>query len=368
MKNMLSQKPPPILTTAIIVIATIAIAASRVLNFDIWWHLKAGEVIWENGALLANDVFSYTAAGTPWLNHEWLFELVAWLAYNSWGNAALIAFKIATTAGIAFISYRTIKLLKHSEHAAMWGTLLLLWALSGRIMARPFMLTLFLVTLFCYLLHSFAAGKRRGLWATIPLTVIWVNWHGGGIIAPALVLAYALGESIQARLGGPQAIPTKDRRLLWLIGGLVLAASTLNPMGIGTFLFPFQHTDMNAIMAYTQEWLPVLDPRLNNIFAIIILKITVVAVMVSYIANRRDARISHIMLTLLTSYMLLKGHRFGPQFMIINIPILFFNFTVWTKKISVPTTKAITYQWLSLVAATVCSDIQHYSWVSPFDK
>jgi hypothetical protein len=351
MNSIPSRKSLPTLIAAIITVAVLSVGATKIVNFDIWWHLKTGEIIWNSANLLSSDIFSYTIAGTPWLNHEWLFELFAWLAYSAWGITALIVFKTAMTAGVALISYRSIKLLAGSQSWAMWGTLLLLWSIAGRLMARPFMLTLLLVALFCYLLHLFASGKRRALWATIPLTIIWVNWHGGGILAPALILAYALGESIQAKLKGPSAIPAGNRRLLWLIGGLVLAASALNPMGIDTFVFPFQHTDMNAIMAYTQEWLPVMDPRLSNLISVVIIKIAIPATMISYILNRRSARMSHIMLTILTSFILLKGKRFAPHFMIVNIPILILNLTIWFKRFPRPAMKKDFFRWLSIIIA-----------------
>ena len=34
---------------------------------DFWWHLKVGEIIAATGQIPAADVFSYTAAGQPWL-------------------------------------------------------------------------------------------------------------------------------------------------------------------------------------------------------------------------------------------------------------------------------------------------------------
>ncbi len=354
MKIEISKKIFPIIIFAIIAVAVLSVAAMRVTNLDIWWHLKAGELIWENGALLTEDPFSYTALGAPWVNHEWLFQILAWLAYDSLGSAALIAFKIIMTGGIALAVYKTIKLLLRSENAAMWGTLLLLCSIGVRVMARPFLLGLLFIAIFAYLLHSFRAGKERIIWWTIPITIVWVNWHGSGIIAPAMIFAYAFGESIQAKLSGPAAMERKSRRLLWLVGGSVLAASTINPMGIDTLLFPFEHANMTAIMAYTQEWMPILSPDLSNLIHIIILKGLIVITMISYIANRRDVRISHIALTALTSYTLLKGHRFAPYFAIINIPILLLNFRVWSKKLSIPVTRIALFRWLSITAA-ICA-------------
>ena len=41
-------------------------------NVELWQHLKTGEFIVSNGAIPDTDIFSYTAAGRPWINTRWL--------------------------------------------------------------------------------------------------------------------------------------------------------------------------------------------------------------------------------------------------------------------------------------------------------
>ena len=50
----------------------------QVLNDgDTWWHLAAAEWIINHQAAPHADPFSYTRAGAPWLDHEWLSQAIA---------------------------------------------------------------------------------------------------------------------------------------------------------------------------------------------------------------------------------------------------------------------------------------------------
>ena len=39
---------------------------------DTWWKLRAGRDIWHSHRVVLTDVYSHTAYGSFWLNHEWL--------------------------------------------------------------------------------------------------------------------------------------------------------------------------------------------------------------------------------------------------------------------------------------------------------
>ena len=52
-------------------------------NSDLWFHLAAGREIWQGRGIPAADSWSYTAAGRPWHNHEWLADLL----YYGWSRA-----------------------------------------------------------------------------------------------------------------------------------------------------------------------------------------------------------------------------------------------------------------------------------------
>src|SRR5216110_1865452 len=49
---------------------------------DFWWHLKIGEVIATTRSIPRIDLFSFTAAGQPFIVQNWLAELFYYATYR----------------------------------------------------------------------------------------------------------------------------------------------------------------------------------------------------------------------------------------------------------------------------------------------
>ena len=41
-------------------------------DFDVWWHLRAGQMVLQSGHLPRVDDWTYTNAGRPWIDLYWL--------------------------------------------------------------------------------------------------------------------------------------------------------------------------------------------------------------------------------------------------------------------------------------------------------
>src|ERR1700690_3839823 len=77
----------------------IAIAdAGRWADPALWGHLVFGRLILMHGHLPPRDIYSYSAAGLPWHDHEWLSEVVLALCWNGFGVVGLKLMKLAATA------------------------------------------------------------------------------------------------------------------------------------------------------------------------------------------------------------------------------------------------------------------------------
>ena len=338
-----NNPPSKLLRYASLLGLILAVGATRLANFDIWWHLKTGEIITKWGQIPNFDIFSYTASGNPWMNHEWLFQIIGWNLFEKFNIAAFTSIKLIATIGIAIAVYRTIKSLTKSDYAALWGSAFILISIADRIMARPFLATLFFLAFFLMQLHKYVANEKKSLWLLPPLTIIWINLHAGGLLAPQLIIAFALGESLHSILKtkpnwqAPSPIDSKKIRHLWTIGALCICACAITPHGIQTIIFPISHLGMGNILANTQEWLPALDPRLDGVISQILFRIVLIITPIAYIVNRKSVRLSHLLLTILTAFLLFQGKRFTPHFILVNIPIIFFNFREIAKRI--PLTK-----------------------------
>lgn len=345
-----SKAPRPLVYAVIIFSLAISAGFTKIFDFDIWWHIKTGWIINKWHEIPKFDIFSYTAGGEPWINHEWLFQSLSALAFYNFGLSPFTIFQFISTIIIYAFIYSTVKLIVGSKSAALWAVLIVLLATADRIIARPYLLSLILTAMFCYSLHSFSAGRLRQLYWLPVITIFWINFHGGGIMAPMIVLCFALGETIQTfseRLDptSPPAISRKKIKHLWFIFLLTTLACIVNPYGADSIVFPFLHVKMDTILMYTQEWLPAFDPRLDLIVSQIVFKVVLCVALISFIINRKQVRFSHFLLLAMAGMLVLKGKRFTPDFVVIVLPVAFFNLKNICSKIPVTKTAGHLHAW-----------------------
>jgi hypothetical protein len=91
----------PLLIVVAALAAGAVIGSYQIANTSIGWHLASGRWILSERAVPRADPFSLTAAGTPWLDHEWLFQVVAALADGLGGAEALVALRALAVAALA---------------------------------------------------------------------------------------------------------------------------------------------------------------------------------------------------------------------------------------------------------------------------
>src|SRR5690349_12740586 len=69
---------------------------------DLWGHLTWGRLMIHDRTLLRTDTFSYTAAGRPFFDHEWLADLLTAEVFDTFGPVGLIALKLALLGLMTF--------------------------------------------------------------------------------------------------------------------------------------------------------------------------------------------------------------------------------------------------------------------------
>ena len=159
-----------------------------VADFDVWWHLRTGQLILETHTVPRLDLFTYTNATRPWIDVYWLYQVGLALLYRAGGASALVLLKATAGAGIVALSM----LGRRPGHRAWpWALAWLPGVLmvSGRLSERPEAASLLLLTATLVLLAR-AARAPRGLWLLPILQVVWVNCHGFFVLGPLVLLAY----------------------------------------------------------------------------------------------------------------------------------------------------------------------------------
>jgi len=168
---------------AVLVFTAIA-AAFKIRAYDVFWHLTAGLWILQNRALPDPDPFRFTAAGSPWVDHEWLFQVALATIENLGGLAGLWMFRICLALGLALILWFSAR----RAGAPVVGTGMALFiALLGarpRWFLRPEFPTLVALALLLALLSEFRRGRQRWpIVVVLLLTLFWANSHPGSLMA-----------------------------------------------------------------------------------------------------------------------------------------------------------------------------------------
>ncbi|KGE03072.1 hypothetical protein HRUBRA_02304 [Pseudohaliea rubra DSM 19751] len=215
---------------------------TEMMGSDLWWHLAAGREMLAQGTVWLDDPFSYSAAGEPWRNHEWLADLIFYGWANVFGVPALVYWKwlvvVATYLGLALVLER----MGGDRGAAVLAAAVALALAAPFIDVRPHLYTLAGVVL---LLHLALERPPRRLPLCL-LFLLWANLHGGfvfGLMALALLV-------FPWRSPSPGALRARGVTIL-----ACALTSLLNPDGIVVFVQPIEYAFTDSPYRSLGEWL-----------------------------------------------------------------------------------------------------------------
>ena len=221
-------------------------------------HIKSGQHTLSNFFPATTDIFSSTAEGRPWNNLSWLFDAVLAGFYNlgemvGSGGVAISLLK-------AVIAAVTIGVLVHTnrkDSPTWWGTIcavIALLACHRQFTARPEIITLLGVALTVRWIHLWKEnGDPKSIkWLAI-LFLVWANSDPRMFLGLAVLLLYALGETLGDWLGFPGLSDDARRRKLWVAVGVSVIVTLINPFLWNALLAPMS--------LYTAEY-----PTLSEIY------------------------------------------------------------------------------------------------------
>jgi hypothetical protein len=208
----------------------------------IGWHLATGRLILATGTLPRVDQFSFTAAGRPWINYYWLFEIVSALCERVGGLVFFAAVWTVVYGLIPVVMYRNAIRAGASPLAALPVTLAAYAVLVSHAFARPHVVTYLFFAVVVGCIGDVVRDRRtvRSLWWLPVMMTLWVNMHGGflsGLWAVAVAAAASAAHGLVAR---DRAELGRAGRL----GGLLIAmaiASLANPWGYHLHVQAVEH-------------------------------------------------------------------------------------------------------------------------------
>lgn len=300
--------------------ALVILLGPRLINVDgdLGRHLTLGEYILSSRSIPTADLFSHTRAGDPLTPHEWLSEVVFASAYRLLGLDGVVLVCALLIAAAFGLVYRSAVLRSGLPLASLGLTLTAAAASSLHWLARPHLFTLFLAVVWTQELESIRREKG-GAWWRLPLAMlVWVNLHGAFVFGFIIWLAYAAGWGWRAWVLRTQdAAPGVGRRLA-LAGGLSLAATLVNPVGLQVWVTSLGYAGNAYLVGHTAEYL---SPNFHDVSAWPFLLMIVASF---WLVSQARAGIGMEALLLLLGWtgLGLYSVRHVPIYAVLSVPIL----------------------------------------------
>jgi hypothetical protein len=274
---------------------------------DIWWHLRNAAYLFEHHSFPSVDLYSFGAAGSPWLNHEWLAEIPLFIGFKAVGLPGVLAVYFAVLvliyAGVYYRSCRAGGDCKNATITTLLAIFLGVVSIGPRVLLFGW---LCMVALLLLLDHFQRTGK--GLWLLPPLFVLWINLHGSwvfGMVVLALTIASGLVEGEWGLVVARRWTAAELRRLL-LAGAASVAALFVNPFGYRLVLYPFDFLFRQpSNMKHIAEWHSVDFSTGDGKLALIV----ILALLASALFSTRCWRLDEVLLTAFALWMGLSHAR-----------------------------------------------------------
>jgi hypothetical protein len=226
----------------LIVIFMNFMATLQVVDPDYFWHLKTGEYILTHAALPSGDIFSYTKIGSPWILHEWLFEVVVYAFFKWMGTFGVKLLTASLAMAAIIIAYKLLKRIAFSPTIALTLLIAAFIPLVIGISPRPQLVTYMFFISFLSILINYKYFQTSGRLLALPLImIVWVNAHAGYMLGLILVGMFVVCEWANYWISINRSGEERSKLiLLTKIAILTLLMSAINPWFISHWLYPFQ--------------------------------------------------------------------------------------------------------------------------------
>jgi hypothetical protein len=221
--------------------------SSNEADNDLWFHLFVGRRILAARAIPQVDDLSYTAAGSVWVDHEWLIQIAMAAVFDNAGSAALWIGKVALSVATVWLLWRSIVRISNTAWLRSAVIVLTVATLARGFPMRPQIVTYLLVAALLYWLDTLSDPSRSRLSpstvaAVAALCLVWANAHGAFVVGIGILVLWAASP------------PWTANRWRWLLPLAGVAAACINPYG------PYLYTYVLGELSFPHpltEWQPV---------------------------------------------------------------------------------------------------------------
>jgi hypothetical protein len=241
----------PLMLWSAVGIALLHTGSRAVVTNDLHVYLAQGRWMVENGALLTEEIFTWTAPGVEYVNGTWLFCVLSWLLHEAVGLEGLRLFNgLAVAATVVLVSFAARARGVDDRAASVaglyaWFMMLQNTVIRGQTWVFP------IFAAFVWL-----AGRPRRWWIALlggaAAGALWNGLHGSFPAGIVWAGAAALGTAWDARDWRAGLTPA--------LAGLGLAlGACVGPYGPMIWTYIFDNSALPQQRGFT-EWFPP-DPR-----------------------------------------------------------------------------------------------------------
>lgn len=217
-------------------------------DFDLGWQLATGRWVVQHHQIFSADVFSYTAAGQPWI-YPVLSGIVFYLAYQAGGYALL------STLGALACAGTVVLLLRRNSFITCILALVAVPLIANRTQPRAEMFSTVLFAAFLSLLWRHYRGGSLRLWLLPVLMALWVNLHLGFVAGLAICGGYALVEALDLTVSARREAVRARLKAAWPWLVATGLATLINPWGPKIYLaLARQQSTQGLHTAWIVEW------------------------------------------------------------------------------------------------------------------
>ena len=274
--------------------AVFSLAAVPPLDPDLWWHLANGRLMLATGSIPHVDLYSFSAAGHPWVMHEWLADLAMYLLYRVGGLPWLVAAYAGVVTAAAICLYVILRRTALPQPAAV--VLTLVGALAG----------------------STAWGGRLHAWMLPPFIWLWANLHSAFLVGVIISGLFVAGEAVDAWRSQEGSISRRRLSALAAAIGAGCALAFINPFGIQTILFSLGTLTSPLIQNNIQEWA---SPDFHTLAGLLVEGI-IFLLLAGLATGRVRPRTSEWLLAFALLYLALSSQRHVPLFVLAAAPLM----------------------------------------------
>ena len=295
-------------------------------DYDTFWHLANGKAMLEQGRIINEEIFSYSAVGTEFENHSWLAQIIMALFYRAGGLNGLLVFKLFLTGGLFAVIYRTSRHFAVSPLLAGMASYGVVLVGLSRFVVRPQLFSYLFLAILIFILNGYL--KRKWGWQVLIalplLTVIWDFMHGA-IFGFVFWGFLAVSETLKLLMKGglrrwqEPFVPHKEQVLhLWSWLAISLLIAMLIPGGFERYynLFVALWGGANTIFGITGEFMPTGWDVMFRPFWLL-LGMTALGALI----NWRRLDLSHLMVLIPFVYLGIRYNRCVAVFAVVAAPL-----------------------------------------------